>query len=267
MVTFTDQMQRRVSLPNWPSRRIISLVPSQTELLAALGLEKEVVGLTKFCVHPLEWFQEKKRIGGTKTLNFEKIAALNPDLILGNKEENQQDQIEWLSQRFPVWMSDILSFEDALAMIREVGKLTDTAEPAHTLAASIESKFQLLDSLAASSTFTAAYLIWRKPFMAAGADTFVHEMLGYAGFQNVFGHKSRYPETSLIELTETQAQVILLSSEPFPFSEKHIVELQAACPKTKILLVDGEMFSWYGSRLQMAPDYFLQLRQKLKTIK
>ena len=125
-----DQMHRKIHLPRFPLRRIISLVPSQTELLYDLGLEEEVVGITKFCVHPPEWFQSKARVGGTKTIHFEKIKALQPDLIIGNKEENEREQIEALAECFPVWMSDIATLEDALDMMLRVGALVDRPEQA-----------------------------------------------------------------------------------------------------------------------------------------
>ncbi len=263
-VIFTDQMQRRVEVANWPPRRIVSIVPSQTELLFDLGLEQQVLGITKFCVRPEKWFREKQRVGGTKTLNLEKIAALKPDLIIGNKEENQQEQVEALARNFPVWMSDIATLPEALAMIRAVGHLCDRATLANTLAKAIESRFEKLRGAVPENAPSAAYLIWRKPYMAAGSGTFIHEMLGWAGFKNAFGHKPRYPETSLYELAETKPQVILLSSEPYPFAEKHIAELAAACQKSRIVLVDGELFSWYGSRLLKAPEYFQNLHKLLK---
>ena len=122
MKSVTDQMQREIKIPNSP-QRIISLVPSQTELLFYLGLEKEVVGITKFCVHPREQFKSKTRVGGTKKYHFDRIKKLQPDLIIGNKEENDQTQIEQLAKEYPVWMSDIISFEDALDMIERIGKI------------------------------------------------------------------------------------------------------------------------------------------------
>lgn len=257
-------MQRHVELASWPPRRIVSIVPSQTELLFDLGLDSQVLGITKFCVHPETWFREKPRIGGTKTLNLEKIAALKPDLIIGNKEENQQEQVETLAQNFPVWMSDIATLPDALAMIRALGQLCDRTTPANTLATAIESRFEKLRAEFPKNTAKTAYLIWRKPYMAAGSSTFIHEMLGLAGFQNAFGHLPRYPETSLKALAETKPEVILLSSEPYPFAQKHIAELETACPDTQIILVDGEMFSWYGSRLLKAPAYFQAVHKMLK---
>lgn len=255
-------MHRTIQLTQWPPRRIVSLVPSQTELLAELGLEEQVLGITKFCIHPPHWYQNKTRIGGTKTLNLAKIAALQPDLILGNKEENDQTQIETLAASFPVWMSDIATLEDALHMIREIGRLTDKPAPANALADNIMAEFARLPG--SEKPARVAYLIWRKPYMAAGNHTFIHEMLQHAGFENVFAHKTRYPEITLADLQETQPDAVLLSSEPYPFAAKHLAELQQACPGAAVLLVDGEIFSWYGSRLQLAPAYFRSLSKSLK---
>lgn len=255
---FYDQLQRSVHLPRWPPRRIVSLVPSQTELLHALGLEQEVVGITKFCIHPTAWFQQKTRIGGTKTLNLATIAALQPDLLLGNKEENDQAQIELLAARYPVWLSNISTLGDALDMILRVGSVTDRATAARQLTVNIRQAFDTLKP--ALPRPRAAYLIWRKPYMVAAADTFIHDMLHWAGFDNVFAQRSRYPEINLAELAAAQPEHILLSSEPYPFAEKHFAALQEVCPMARIQLVDGEMFSWYGSRLVDAPAYFQQVK-------
>lgn len=254
-------MSRVLRLPQWPPRRIVSLVPSQTECLHALGLEAEVVGITKFCVHPQAWFREKTRVGGTKTLNLDKIAALRPDLLIGNKEENERGQIEVLAQRHPVWMSDIGTLADALDMIRRLGALTGPAERARALAADIAARFEALGIPAQRPRV--AYFIWRKPYMVAAGGTFIHEMLEKAGFHNVFGHLQRYPELDLSALAEARPDVVLLSSEPFPFSEKHFEPFQAACPAARLRVVDGELFSWYGSRLLEAPAYFASLRAQL----
>ena len=263
-VHFIDQMQRSVLLPAWPPRRIVSLVPSQTELLADLGLEEQVVGITKFCIHPNEWFQSKNRVGGTKTLNMAKIAQLMPDLIIGNKEENERDQIAALATLYPVWMSDIQNLDDAIEMIQKVGALCDRSASANALALEIKTEFQRLEKLETLVTLTAAYLIWRKPYMVAGNDTFIQEMLWRAGFKNAFEDKTRYPEVSLSDLAATQPDVVFLSSEPYPFAEKHLLEIRNACPKATVLLVDGELFSWYGSRLKLTPAYFQQLRKLLE---
>ncbi|MBK9335957.1 MAG: ABC transporter substrate-binding protein [Lewinellaceae bacterium] len=263
MYTCTDQTARTIVLPVFPPRRIVSLVPSQTELLHALGLADEVVGITKFCVHPAAWFQEKKRVGGTKTVNPEKVAALAPDLIIANKEENKRVQIEALATRFPVWTSDVRDLHSALDMIGRVGAVTGRAPAAQMLVRTVEQAFADHRPEPAAGRPRAAYFIWRKPCMVAGGDTFIHAMLQEAGFENVFAAESRYPEILPEILTERAPDVLLLSSEPYPFAEKHVAEFQEICPAAQVVVVDGEMFSWYGSRLLLAPAYFRQLREKV----
>lgn len=234
------------------------MVPSQTELLFHLGLENEVIGITKFCIHPSEWFKNKTKVGGTKTLNIELIQQLQPDLIIANKEENQQEQIELLAQQFPVWISDIKNLNNALRMITDVGTITNKSSQAKKIHKQIAENFQQLPQQFTARK-KAAYLIWRKPYMTVNSDTFIHDMMLRCGFENVFANSNaRYPEISIEQLEATKPDIILLSSEPYPFSEKHIEELKAsaALKNTKVQLVDGEMFSWYGSRLVHAPEYF-----------
>ena len=256
MPAFTDQLGRTVTLGHPPSR-IISLVPSQTELLATLGAS--VVGITKFCVHPAAWFHTLPRIGGTKDLHPEKIAALRPDLIIANKEENDRVQVESLAARYPVWVSDIHDLPGALNMIRSIGDLTCQSAKAQTLATDIASAFDNLTPAAASPV--TAYLIWRTAaplsYMAAGGDTFINDMLGRCGLTNHFADHTRYPTVTVDDLAA--CDLILLSSEPYPFRDRHITELQTLLPRAAIRLVDGELFSWYGSRLRHAPAYFQQL--------
>ncbi|HTI12171.1 MAG TPA: helical backbone metal receptor [Puia sp.] len=281
MPLFTDQLGRTIALDH-PPRRIISLVPSQTELLHTLGLEEEVVGITKFCVHPSQWFRHKTRIGGTKDIRPEIIDSLQPDLVIANKEENDRAQVEDLATRVPVWISDVATLSDALRMIRSVGELTGKIQPAEALATAIGKGFADLGIPAgspdparpakasaenpASSGLSAligprtAYFIWRKPWMVAGGDTFIHDLLHRAGFTNVFAHQPRYPSVDLEALSATGCELVLLSSEPYPFSGKHFAEIREALPHALIRLVDGEIFSWYGSRLLQAPAYLQQLR-------
>lgn len=263
MTRFTDQLNRTLDI-SYPPRRIISLVPSQTELLYDLGLRDEVVGITKFCLHPEEWFRTKTRVGGTKKYDFEKIKALAPDLIIGNKEENEQLQMEALMETYPVWMSDIYTLADAGDMVLKLGALLDRTEAAHTLQKKIEKGFKELDEFRAEHVYVdkrVAYFIWRQPYMAAGSHTFIDHLLTCCGFTNVFSGEGfkRYPEITAAQLKEADPEVILLSSEPYPFKEKHIAEFQSICPNAKIVNVDGELFSWYGSRLLHAPDYFKTL--------
>jgi len=276
---YFDQLNRKIELP-FPPKRIISLVPSQTELLYDLGLRDEVVGITKFCIHPDEWFHTKTRIGGTKKIDFEKIKQLNPDLIIGNKEENEKAQIEQLMNDHKVWMSDIYSLKDALNMIVQVGTLVGKPQEAINLKLQIESQFNDLNvKLPArpngfdhsgrstlNSKLNVAYFIWRKPFMVAGGSTFINDMLIRCGFNNVFATTDsiRYPEVDEQQIAEIKPEIILLSSEPYPFKEKHIGELQSICPDAKIIIVDGELFSWYGSRLLQAPAYFEKIREMVE---
>ncbi|MDO8365950.1 MAG: helical backbone metal receptor, partial [Saprospiraceae bacterium] len=230
---------------------------------------QEIVGITKYCIHPTAWFQTKKRVGGTKTLDFQKIEALEPDLIIGNKEENEQSQIEYLIPKYPVWMSDIYTLQDALDMMRKLGEVTGKTEKSNSIVTEIEqrfihhSSFPIHHSSFIIHHYKTAYLIWRKPFMAAGSGTFIDDMLQRAGFDNVFSNLSRYPEISFDQLASARPEIILLSSEPYPFKEKHLAELQEICPAALIQLVDGELFSWYGSRLLQAPNYFAELRGRL----
>jgi ABC-type Fe3+-hydroxamate transport system substrate-binding protein len=253
---YTDQLNRSVQLVA-PARRIVSIVPSQTELLYDLGLNTEVVGITKFCVHPPAWRKEKTIVGGTKNLRMEVIDSLQPDLILANKEENQEAHIKLLEKKYPVWVSDISTIQDALHMIKAVGVLTNRETQAAALIAEMEQRRQTFLSTALKRR-SAVYLIWREPWMAAGTDTYIHSMLEAAGFANVLG-ETRYPTLSTKKLRELQPEYVLLSSEPYPFTEVHISEIQALLPQSKIILVDGEMFSWYGSRMLHCWEYFSSL--------
>ncbi len=263
MPVFTDQTGRTIALDKTP-QRIISLVPSQTELLFDLGLKDEVIGITKFCVHPEEWFRTKTRVGGTKQMRIDTIHQLQPDLIIANKEENVKEQIEELEKQYPVWISDVNNLEDAYEMIEQLGLMTDKKQAAEKIITTIKENFDRLPTQ--NSELKTAYLIWRNPFMTAGGDTFIHSMLNAAGFENIFADKTRYPEITVEDLPIAHCQLLLLSSEPFPFQQKHIDELQPLLPGTKIVLVDGEMFSWYGSRLQYAPAYFEKLQKIIENM-
>jgi ABC-type Fe3+-hydroxamate transport system substrate-binding protein len=242
---------------NYLPKKIISLVPSQTELLYDLGLENETVGVTKFCVHPLQWFKTKARVGGTKTINIDKIHQLHPDLIIANKEENVKEQIEELAKDYPVWITDVNNLTDALQMTADIAALTGTSAIADALISNISKGFKGITKI--NKPVKTAYLIWQKPYMTVGGNTFINDMLLQCGFENVFAGKKRYPEINIDDLLIANCQLLLLSSEPYPFKQKHIDELSRQLPYTKIILADGEFFSWYGSRLLQAPQYFKQL--------
>lgn len=255
MPNYIDQTGREVEVVAFP-KRIVSLVPSQTELLSSLGLAAEVVGITKFCIHPEDWFRSKTRIGGTKNLRIDLIRQLKPDLILANKEENKLEQIEMLED-FPVWASDVNDLNSALQMIEEVGKMTGKTTEAKEIYDQIKSSFAELGS--PTSAKSVLYFIWYQPWMAASTNTFIDDMLSRLGFVNLasqFG--DRYPVIPTVKLKDLTPDYILLSSEPFPFSHKHVDELQERFPHAKIQLVDGSLFSWYGSRLLNSPAYFKQ---------
>ena len=246
------------SLPVRKYERIISLVPSQTELLHDLGLDEEVIGITKFCVHPKIWFTNKQRIGGTKDIHIEEIISLNPDLIIANKEENIKEQIEKLAAHCDVWVTDVNILEDALQMILDVGGLTGKLKIAIKIKNEIGLSFGELNHLVNKKMFgSAAYLIWRKPYMAAANNTFINDIMIKSGLKNIFENQSRYPTTTIEELINLKPTYILLSSEPYPFGEKHKKEFEKLAPGIKVILVDGEMFSWYGSRLLKTPSYLI----------
>jgi ABC-type Fe3+-hydroxamate transport system substrate-binding protein len=244
---FTDQLGHEIILKQQP-KRIISLVPSQTELLADLGLGEEVVGITKFCVHPEDWFRKKKRVGGTKNVNLNAIRKLNPDLIIANKEENERGQVEELSRTYPVWVSDVRNLDHAIDMVERVGELTGKTEKALEITRKICHKFDT--TLIPPRPRRALYFIWKEPLMTVNADTFIHDMMQRSGFNNLAaGMPARYPVLTVEQLRQLNPEFVLLSSEPYPFKEKHIKAFQSWVPAARIMLIDGEAFSWYGSGL------------------
>ena len=235
--------------------KIISLVPSITEALFDFGLsEKEVIGRTKFCIHPENAVQKIEIIGGTKNLNIAKIKSLNPDLIIANKEENVKEQIEELQKDFKVLVTNVSNLEDNYYLLKTLGNLLGKQETAQKFNLKI---YEILAKFSDLEKKKCAYLIWKNPYMTVGFDTFIHDILDKIGFQNIFKNQKRYPEISVEDLKA--ADYIFLSSEPFPFQQKHIDELQKELPDAKIFLVDGEAFSWYGTRLAKCENYFQNL--------
>lgn len=261
MLLFIDQLGRSLIL-DAPPRRIISLVPSQTELLFYLQLEQQLVGITKFCVHPQDKVGSQTKVGGTKQLDIPLIRSLKPDLIIANKEENERSQIEQLMAEFPVYITDIDDLESALRMINGIGALTDREQQAAILTSKITQAFDEF-KVELRPQLKVLYLIWRKPWMAAGKGTFIDDMLSRCGWLNALT-EARYPQLTEDVMHNAEPDVVLLSSEPYPFKEKHIQEIKQIVPHTQVELVDGEMFSWYGSRLLQAPEYFIELINRLK---
>jgi len=254
MIHLTDQIGHKIHLKS-KVKRIISVVPSQTEFLYDLGLTDEVVGITKFCVHPKEWFKSKNRVGGTKTLNFDKINNLSPDLIIANKEENTQSEIEFLQTHYPVYTSDIKTLDDAYQMMSDIGIMTNQIDNSENIINEIISNFKDLPQFNKS----VLYLIWKNPYMVAGQDTFINDLLEKVGLTNMaINTEDRYSEITAEEIKKINPDYIFLSSEPYPFKEKDVLELNKFC-QSSIFLVDGEMFSWYGSRLKYFKNYINHL--------
>lgn len=254
---FVDQLNRTVTFTHTPSR-IISLVPSQTELLVALGLRKNIVGVTKFCVHPKDLRKEKTIVGGTKQVDFEKIKSLKPDIIICNKEENSEEIVLQLESVAPVWVSDITTISESIEMILQLGKIFEVDGRALEITANIKLKLEgFKEYVRDFPSKKVLYLIWKNPYMAVGKNTFIDELLQINNFENIIIKKnSRYPEVS-IELIKT-AELVLLSTEPYPF-KKVDANVLAEELNSEVKLVDGEFFSWYGSRLIKAFEYFKEL--------
>ncbi|MFT5183636.1 MAG: ABC-type Fe3+-hydroxamate transport system substrate-binding protein [Flavobacteriales bacterium] len=251
-----DQLGRNIELES-PAKRIVSVVPSQTELLFDLGLDEEIIGVTKFCIHPQQKVCLKHNVGGTKNLRLEAIANLTPDLVIANKEENTEADINWLMDRFPVYVSDIENVNEALRMIEDIGVLVGQTDQAKTMSQSIASSFELIET---NSRHKSVYLIWKNPYMAVGANNYINDLMSVCGFDNLLGmHDSRYPELSIADMQRLKPELVFLSSEPFPFKDEHAKALSKILPESKIILVDGEMFSWYGSRMKLAANYMQKL--------
>ncbi len=246
----TDQIDRTIVLEDVPTT-VVSLVPSITELICDLAGIEVLVGRTKFCIHP-ENIKPIEIIGGTKTINIEKIKSLKPDLIIANKEENIKAQVEELMNDYSVWVSDVEDFEDGIDLIRRLASLFDKKERGDSIIKNIHSTLNVFNN---NNKVPVAYMIWKEPYMTVGGDTYINSMLSQLNLENIFKNKLRYPKVELWELKNSKAEFILLSSEPYPFKEKHVKELESQLIGKKVLLVDGEFFSWYGSRITKKQSY------------
>lgn len=264
MKQYTDQIGNTITLASTPMR-IVSLVPSQTELLFDLGLEDRLVGITKFCVHPYHLKSTKKIIGGTKKVHVEKIRLLQPDIIIANKEENTEEIVEAMKLIAPVWVSNIITIEDNLQMIEEFGKIFSVRTTARQWIDKINFGLEDFKAFISDKEIKrAAYFIWKNPYMVAGGDNFVNEMMKLNKLSNIYEANGRYPEVIVQKMRiQGDPQILLLSSEPFPFKDEDAFELGRHTHHAQTIFVDGEMFSWYGSRLVKAFPYFKQLRERL----
>lgn len=263
MPTVTDARNRSITFDS-PPQQIVSLVPSQTELLAYLDLNEEVVGITRFCERPEHWRSEKTIVGGTKQVDIDTVRELGPDLVLANLEENTPEDVAALDEVASVFVTNVKTVSEALQMIRAVGVITDTTDLTTTLVGRIISRFEALPQFA---PLRAAYFIWREPYMTAGGDTYIHDIMVRGGFNNVFASQNRYPEVALERLDSMNLDVVLCGTEPFPFHQKDEFreDLEAALPNTPVEVVDGQPFSWYGPRLLETPSYLKDLRERLPT--
>ncbi len=266
MKTIRDQIGREIILKNTPVR-IVSLVPSQTELLCDLALENELVGITKFCVHPYHLKSTKQIVGGTKKVDYEKIKALNPDFILCNKEENAYDMLPELEKIAPTYFSDVNNLNDSIDLILHLGSIFNRRTEADNLAHKIEYKLADFKKFTKDKPIRkVAYFIWAKPWMVAGNDTYINEMLQLNKFENIYADMSRYPKVEINRIRhEGDPDVVILSSEPFPFKDEHALEIATYTNRSVTVFGDGEMFSWPGSRILLAFDYFKQLHKKLES--
>ena len=265
MSIFTDQIGNHHFFEFSP-KRIISLVPSQTELLFDLDLEENILGITKFCVHPFHLKSTKKVVGGTKKVNFEKIMLLQPDIIICNKEENTKEMVDELSKICPVWVTNITTIEDNFKMIQDFGQLFNKSAKAQNWCDKINfalSDFK--DFIKDKPKLKTAYFIWKNPYMVAGIDNYINEMLFLNNFENIYTSQGRYPIIELKKMREHgDPNLILLSSEPYPFNEEDALEIGRFSHNAKTIFVDGEMFSWYGSRILKAIEYFKILQSKIQ---
>ncbi|CAM1368541.1 Substrate-binding protein [Tenacibaculum sediminilitoris] len=241
-------------------KRIVSLVPSQTELLVDLGLEENIVGITKFCTHPTHIIKIKTIVGGTKNIKIDKIKELQPDIILCNKEENTKEIVDACKQIAFTHVSDIFTLTDSLELISSYGSFFEKEVEAKKMISNLESKIiDFKKFISNKENIKVAYFIWRNPWMVAANNTFINHLLELNRFENVYANEKRYPEVDMQDIERREPELIFLSSEPFPFKEKHINEIKQYTNKATPILVDGEYFSWYGSRLLKAFDYFKQL--------
>jgi iron complex transport system substrate-binding protein len=264
MKTFFDQLNRKLEIQA-PPKRIVSLVPSQTELLVDLELRNFIVGVTKFCVHPKDLKNTKNIVGGTKQVHVDKIRKLAPDVILCNKEENTPQMVEELEEIAPVHVSDVKSIDDSIELIREYGEIFEAREKAAEIAGRImDLRSEFICLVKTKPVRKVAYFIWKNPWMVVGQNTFIDHLLRLNNFENVFStSRSRYPEVVLEELKSKNPDHVFLSTEPYPFKEEDKEVFEKVVRKDCIHIVDGEYFSWYGSRLVAAFNYFPKLHSEL----
>lgn len=259
-MTIQDQIGNTIVCQTEP-QRLVSLVPSLTETLIDLGLADRVVGRTKFCIHPKDQVIGIPKFGGTKNPNIQGIIDIKPDLIIANKEENRPEDIAVLKKHCPVYVSDIKTNQDAIECIKHLQNLLACPNGDKVI-----EQLKNCQQLSIPRNIRCLYLIWKAPYMSVGHDTFIGSVMQQYGFENVCHHLNRYPELGIEAIQQLSAQVIFLSSEPYPFKSKDVEDFQKKCPYSRIVLVDGELFSWYGTRMIIAHDYLIQLHRKVQLL-
>lgn len=249
--------------------RLVSLCPSLTELLHDLGAADEVVGRTKFCVHPAPWVDSIEKVGGTKNPKLARIVALAPDLVFMNEEENRAEDAQALREAGIAVHSSMPRTPDETAdMVRSIARAIGRSEAGERIARDIEQRGARVRAAATlQPTVSYAYLIWREPWMTVSDDTFVSAMLAQAGGRNAFGGGAdRYPIITPEQLRAAQPDVVFLSSEPFPFTAQHAAELSrlTGLEGERFVTADGELLSWHGSRTPAGIDYAESLLREVR---
>jgi ABC-type Fe3+-hydroxamate transport system substrate-binding protein len=231
--------------------RIVSLVPSITELLCDLGLSEEIVGRTGFCIHPWETVREIPKVGGTKDLKFDRIRELEPTHVVVNVDENRKEDAEALAEFIPnVVVTHPLEPRDNLDLYRQMGREFDREAEAEEFCGKFETALARVEDRPEQRVL---YLIWRDPWMTISPETYISQTLGLFNWKTIpASTEERYPQ---VELDAVDVDRVLLSSEPFHFKEHHLPEVEALVPGAKVSLIDGEMTSWYGSRAIAGIDY------------
>jgi len=258
---FKDDLGYQVMIPDQP-RRIISLCPSITETLFELGAGKQVAGLTSYCIHPYKKTKKKTKIGGPRNPDIPGILDLDPDLVITSREENRQEDVDILRKKLPVITFDVKSIESSRNMILKLGLITWRLKPAMNYVQKLDKLLHIKAPL--HEAYSVLYLVWKDPWMAAGHGNYICDLMKSQGFINVLPeHSRRYPVIHPAEIV--QPDFIFLSSEPFPFNSEHLEETSIIFGGTKTVLVDGEMFGWYGTRIIRAIPYIRALRKKITT--
>jgi ABC-type Fe3+-hydroxamate transport system substrate-binding protein len=248
--------------------RIVSLVPSITELVCDLGLAEQLVGRTGFCVHPREVVRRIPKVGGTKDVDLDRLRALRATHVILNIDENKEEDARSLAEFVPeLIVTHPLAPLDNLALYRLIGGIFGREDRAEALCGEFEAAYAALQSAARGfPPDRVLYLIWKNPWMTVSRDTYVSRMLALVKWETVPAERGdRYPEIQLDSGVLDGADAVLLSSEPYPFRERHVAELRAEplLAKKRIALIDGEMTSWYGSRAIEGLGYLRRLREGL----